>query len=104
MSDPMSPPAPGAQSLMDESAPAVVAMRMIHKIITEVRGDPRFTSYADMDLRVLRDVTETLTHKSNDPSAVQWLRQLALSWQTKLRNAYPLKFRRILEILDGIKK
>jgi hypothetical protein len=103
MSDPMSS-APGAQSLMDESAPAVVAMRMIHNIINEVRNDPRYKSYADMDMRVLRDVSETLTHKSNDPSAVQWLRQLALSWQTKLRNAYPLKFRRILEILDGIKK
>src|SRR5437764_876277 len=104
MSDPMSPPGPG-QSLMDESAPAVVAMRMIHKIITEGRNsDPRLASYAEMDLRVLKDVTETLTHKPNDLGAVQWLRQLALSWQTKLRNAYPLKFRRILEILDSIKK
>jgi len=104
MSDPSSQPAPGAQSLMDESAPAVVAMRMIHKIILEARSDARLISYADMDLRVLKDVTETLTHKSNDAGAVQWLRQLTLSWQTKLRNAYPLKFRRILEILDSIKK
>ena len=98
MSDPTSP------SLMDENAPAVVAMRMIHKIITDARSDSRLTSYVEMDLRVLSEVTEKLTHNANDPGAVQWLRQLTLSWQTKLRNAYPLKFRRILEILDSIKK
>jgi hypothetical protein len=89
---------------MDENAPAVVALRMISKIIAEGKNDPRLATYAETDLRVLKDVTETLTHKVNDPGAVQWLRQLTLSWQTKLRNAYPLKFRRILEILDSIKK
>jgi hypothetical protein len=107
MSDPASPSSTAytTQTLLDERAPAVMAMRMIHKLITEARAtDARLASYADTDLRALNDVQEKLSHNASDQSAVQWLRQLALSWQSKLRNSHPLKFRRIIELVDSARK
>ncbi len=107
MSDPSSPSQTGSyatQSLLDESAPAVMAFKMLQKLIVDARTDVALKTYAETDLRALQDVQNTLLHKPNDPGAAQWLRQLALNWQTKTRNSHPLKFRRILELVDSVKR
>lgn len=84
---------------LDESAPAVVVMRMLQKMIIEARKDPQHRVNADNAMRILVDVQRSLAAKSNDPSGVQWLRQMALTWNTKVRNQ-GLKFRRIFELID----
>jgi hypothetical protein len=48
-------------------------------------------------------VQRALAAKSNDPSAVQWLRQLALTWNTRVRGSQ-LKFRRVFDLLDEAAK
>jgi hypothetical protein len=106
MSDPNSSHAGSysTQSLLDDRAPAVMALRMLHKLITDARADMALKNYAETDLRALDDVQNTLLNNPSDPGAAQWLRQLALNWQTKTRNSHPLKFRRILELVESVKK
>ena len=48
----------------------------------------------------MNDVQVALAKNSKDPSAVQWLRQLALSWNTKLRGNPALRFRRMLDLIE----
>lgn len=86
---------------LDEKAPAVVVLRMMRKLITEARQDPALKPSADVDLRVLNEIHHNLARNAADPSAVQWLRQLSLSWNSKLRGAHTLKFRRIFDLLDS---
>jgi hypothetical protein len=88
---------------LDESAPAVVVMRMLQKMIIEARKDPQHRANADNAMRIMVDVQRSLAAKSNDASAIQWLRQMALTWNTKIRNQ-GLKFRRIFELIDQAAK
>jgi hypothetical protein len=85
--------------VLDETAPAVMVMRMLQKMIIEARKDPQHRANADNGMRVLVDVQRALATNKADPGAVQWLRQLALTWNTRLRNQ-GLKFRRLFELLD----
>lgn len=102
MTDPL-PPEGGAEGStpLDESAPAVVVLRMMRKLITESRQNPTLKQSADVDLRVLNEIHQNLARNAADPGAVQWLRQLSLSWNSKLRGAHTLKFRRIFDLLDS---
>lgn len=102
MSEAAPPPDdPNAGTPLNESAPAVVVMRMLRKLITEARQDPALKQSADVDLRVLNEIHQNLARDSAEPSAVQWLRQLTLSWNSKLRGKHALKFRRIFDLLDA---
>lgn len=85
--------------VLDETAPAVMVMRMLQKMIIEARKDPQHRANADNGMRVLVDVQRALAANKADPGAIQWLRQLALTWNTKVRNQ-GLKFRRLFELLD----
>ncbi len=93
------PSAIGAPATLDETAPAVMVMRTLQKMIIEARKDPQHRVTADQGMRILVDVQRALAVNKNDPGAVQWLRQLALTWNTKIRNQ-GLKFRRVFELLD----
>ncbi len=88
---------------LDERAPAVVVLRLLQPIIMEARKDPTHKANAENGMRVLIDVQRALAAKANDPSAVQWLRQLALTWNTRVRGSQ-LKFRRIFDLLDEAAK
>lgn len=88
-------------SPLDENAPAVVVMRMLRRLITEARQEQNLRQSADVDLRVLTEIHQNLAKNAADPSSVQWLRQLALSWNSKLRGKHALKFRRIFDLLDA---
>ncbi len=107
-SDPAAPgDAPQEQStgpVLNEKAPAVIALRVLQQIVVEARRDVQFRTYADMDLRVMNDVQTALAKNSADPSAVQWLRQLALSWNTKLRGNPPLRFRRVMDLIESVRR
>ena len=92
-----------AAGTLDETAPAVMVMRMLQKMIIEARKDPQHRTTADQGMRVLVDVQRALTANKADPGAIQWLRQLALTWNTKVRNQ-GLKFRRLFELLDQAAK
>lgn len=102
MTDDLTPPAdtPDAKPL-DESAPAVVVLRMLRRMLTDSRQDQALRQSADVDLRVLNEIHQKLALNAADPPSVQWLRQLALSWNSKLRGAHTLKFRRIFDLLDA---
>jgi hypothetical protein len=93
--EPVATPGP----TLDESAPAVMVMRMVQKMIIEARKDPQHKANAENAMRVLVDVQRALAANRADPGAIQWLRQLALTWNTRLRNQ-GLKFRRLFELLD----
>lgn len=97
------PPAsnPDSAGPLDESAPAVVVLRMMRRLITDARQDQNLKQSADVDLRVLNEIHQNLAHNSADPGSVQWLRQLSLSWNSKLRGKHALKFRRIFDLLDA---
>ena len=88
---------------LDETAPAVMVMRSLQKMIIEARKDPQHRANADNAMRILVDVQRALAGNKADPGAVQWLRQMALTWNTKVRNQ-GLKFRRIFELLDQAAK
>jgi len=92
-------PAPAASAPLDESAPAVMVLRTLQKLIIEARKDPQHRQVADQGMRILVDVQRALAANKADPGAIQWLRQLALTWNTKIRNQ-GLKFRRVFELLD----
>lgn len=85
---------------LDESAPAVMVMRTLQKIIIEARKDAQHRTNAEQGMRILVDVQRALAANRSDPAAVQWLRQLALTWNTRLRNQ-GLKFRRVFDLLDA---
>jgi len=97
------PAAPSAAATLDETAPAVMVMRSLQKMIIEARKEPQHRQLADQGMRILVDVQRALAAKSNDAGAIQWLRQLALTWNTKIRNQ-GLKFRRIFDLLDTAAK
>ncbi len=86
---------------LDESAPAVMVMRTLQKMIIEARKDAQHRTNADQGMRILVDVQRSLAANRSDPAAIQWLRQLALTWNTRLRNQ-GLKFRRVFELLDQV--
>src|SRR5262245_2961205 len=97
------PAAASTPVVLDENAPAVMVMRTLQKMIIEARKDPQHRTTADQGMRILVDVQRALAANKNDPGAVQWLRQLALTWNTKIRNQ-GLKFRRVFELLDTAAK
>lgn len=92
---------PPSGPALNEKAPAVQALRILQQLVVEARRDPQHRSYADVDLRVMNDVQVALAKNAKDPSAVQWLRQLALSWNTKLRGNPALRFRRMLDLIES---
>jgi len=88
--------------VLDEKAPAVVALRILQQLVVDARRDPQFRTYADMDLRVMNEEVQlALAKNPKDPSAVQWLRQMALSWNTKLRGNPALRFRRMFDMIES---
>ena len=95
-------PAPSGP-VLDERAPAVVVLRLIQPIILEARKDPQHKANAENGMRVLIDVQRALAANPADASAVGWLRQLALTWNTRVRGSQ-LKFRRIFDLLDEAAK
>lgn len=100
--DPSQPSdAPPQGPVLDERAPAVAALRILQQLVVEARRDPQLKSYADLDLRVMNDVQVALAKNPKDPSAVQWLRQLGLSWNTKLRGNPALRFRRMFDLIES---
>jgi hypothetical protein len=99
-SDSALPPGPP----LNEKAPAVAALRILQQLIIEARRDPQFRAYADSDMRVMAELQAALAKNPKDPSAVQWLRQLALSWNTKLRGMPPLRFRRLLDLVETARR
>ena len=87
---------------LNEKAPAVQALRILQQLVVEARRDVQFRNYAEVDLRVMNeDVQLALAKNPRDPSAVQWLRQLALSWNTKLRGNPALRFRRMFDLIES---
>lgn len=92
-------PAASPTPALDETAPAVMVMRILQKMIIEARKDPQHRQIADQGMRILVDVQRGLATNRTDPASIQWLRQLALLWNTKIRNQ-GLKFRRVFELLD----
>lgn len=89
---------------LDEKAPAVQALRILQQLVVEARRDPQFRTYAEMDLRTMNELQLPLAKNPKDPSAVQWLRQLALSWNTKLRGNPALRFRRMLDLIETARR
>lgn len=102
--DPSQPDAPPQGPVLDEKAPAVAALRILQQLVVEARRDPQLKSYADLDLRVMNDVQVALAKNPKDPSAVQWLRQLGLSWNTKLRGNPALRFRRMFDLIESARR
>lgn len=103
--DPTQPgdsPQPGPA--LNEKAPAVQALRILQQLVVEARRDPQFRTYAEMDLRTMNELQLPLAKNAKDPSAVQWLRQLALSWNTKLRGNPALRFRRMLDLIEQARR
>ena len=88
----------------NEEAPAVIALRALQKLVIEARRDYHLRSYAELDIRLIPSVLATLARSPADAGAVQWLRQLALSWNTKLRGEPQRKFRQIFELIDRARK
>ena len=89
--------------MLDERAPAVVVLRMLQPVILDARKDPQHKANAENGMRVLVDVQRALAANPRDPAAAQWLRQLALTWNTRVRGSQ-LKFRRIFDLLDEAAK
>ena len=90
--------------VLNEKAPAVQALRILQQLVVEARRDVQFRNYAEVDLRVMNeDVQLALAKNPKDASAVQWLRQLALSWNTKLRGNPALRFRRMFDLIESAK-
>ncbi|HEX9464234.1 MAG TPA: hypothetical protein VGB82_16675 [Alphaproteobacteria bacterium] len=107
--DPASPPDPDAAAeaaklALNEKAPAVVAMRILQQLVLEARKDPAHRTYADLDLRKMNELQISLAKNAADPSAVQWLRQMALSWNTKLRGNPALRFRRMFDLIEQVRR
>lgn len=98
--DPTQPTGP----VLDEKAPAVAALRILQQLVVEARRDAQLKTYADVDLRVMNDVQVALAKNPKDPSAVQWLRQLGLSWNTKLRGIPALRFRRMFDLIETARR
>jgi hypothetical protein len=103
--DPAQPPAeaPAPGPVLNEKAPAVQALRILQQLVVDARKDAQFRTYAEMDLRTMNELQLQLAKNAKDPSAVQWLRQLALSWNTKLRGNPALRFRRMLDLIEAAK-
>jgi hypothetical protein len=89
---------------LNEQAPAVIALRILQQIIIEARKDVAHRTYADLDLRKLNELQVALAKNSADPSAVQWLRQMALGWNTKLRGNPALRFRRMFDMIEQVRR
>ncbi len=103
--NPDQPPAdaPPPGPVLNEKAPAVAALRILQQLVIDARKDPQFRTYAEMDLRVMNDLQLALAKNPKDPSAVQWLRQMGLSWNTKLRGNPALRFRRMFDLIESAK-
>jgi len=99
-------PAEGAPArpTLNEQAPAVQALRILQQIVLESRRDPQHKVYAEMDLRKMNELQVTLAANAADQSAVQWLRQIALGWNTKLRGNPALRFRRMLDLIEQARR
>lgn len=103
--DPAQPAdAPPPGPVLDEKAPAVQALRILQQLVVDARRDAQFRTYAEMDLRTMNELQLQLAKNAKDQSAVQWLRQLALSWNTKLRGNPALRFRRMLDLIESAKR
>ncbi len=101
-----SPNTPGEspRPALDEKAPAVIALRILQQIVVDARRDQQHKVYAEMDLRKLNELQVKLAANAADHDAVQWLRQMALSWNTKLRGNPALRFRRMFDLIESVRR
>ena len=93
-----------ARPALNEQAPAVQALRILQQIVIDARRDPQHKVYAEMDLRKMTELQVPLAANAADQSAVQWLRQMALGWNTKLRGNPALRFRRMLDLIEQVRR
>jgi hypothetical protein len=82
-------------------APAVTAAKMLGGLIAACRGEDAHRTRAEVDLRAIQDIQRKLQADPEDPSAKQWVRQLAQSWSFRVRDN-TRSIRRIFDLLDGI--
>jgi len=103
---PADAPAQGATArpTLNEQAPAVMALRILQQIVVEARRDAQHKVYAEMDLRKMNELQVKLASNAADTDAVQWLRQMALGWNTKLRGNPALRFRRMLDLIEQVRR
>jgi len=101
---PDAPAEGGKRPALDEKAPAVIALRILQQIVVEARRDQAHKVYAELDLRKLNDLQVAMAKNPADQSAVQWLRQMALGWNTKLRGNPALRFRRMFDMIDQARR
>ena len=94
--------APGVT--LNEKAPAVIALRVLQQIVVDARKEVAHRQYAELDLRKMNELQLALAKNAADQSAVGWLRQMALGWNSKLRGNPALRFRRIFDMLESVKR
>lgn len=82
-------------------APAVTAAKMLGGLIAAARGEDVHRTRAEVDLRAIQDIQRKLQADPEDPSAKQWVRQLAQTWSFRVRDN-TRSIRRIFDLLDGI--
>ena len=85
------------------STTALTALRLLEACVVEAGRESALKAYAEIDLRVVESLRETLERGAAGPECLRWLRQLALSWNSRLRGVNALKFRRVFTLLDAIR-
>jgi hypothetical protein len=81
-------------------SPTVAAARMLGGVIAQCRGTAEHRTRAEVDLRAVQDIQRKLQADPEDPSARQWVRQLATAWSFRARDN-TRSIRKILDLLDG---
>ena len=81
-------------------SPTVAAARMLGGVIAQCRTSVEHKTRAEVDLRAVQDIQRKLQDNPEDPSAKQWVRQLAQAWSFRARDN-TRSIRKILDLLDG---
>lgn len=82
-------------------APAITAAKMLGGLIAACRSEDVHRTRAEVDLRAIQDIQRKLQADPEDPSAKQWVRQLAQTWSFRVRDN-TRSIRRIFDLLDGM--
>src|SRR4051794_21919706 len=94
-------------SMPDDSGPSdsptVIAARMLGGVIAACRSNAEHRTRAEVDLRAIQDIQRKLQADPDDPSAKQWVRQLAQAWSFRARDN-TRSIRRVLDLLDGSRR
>ena len=100
-----SPEKPDSESVLATigalDAPAVTAAKMLGGLIAACRSEDVHRTRAEVDLRAIQDIQRKLQADPEDPSAKQWVRQLAQTWSFRVRDN-TRSIRRIFDLLDGM--